>query len=531
MRYFFAHFEPIYIDLNKLTGNSFTKYLRLSQLLKKEINMKIANFLKSSFYLLTAILAAIGLSGCSHLSSYVRSCQDLEVSSATNAPLRDAPIASESAGYSIQTMPYRSTVSIDEIAGFNPHAGTLWPGALIQRASLHDGVFASIVTARRPLTITISDISGNNVRSSEKVQKPDYASTEAARLKLVNQGLISPAKFSYTETEFYSLEEAMLKIGASANWLGGSLKASLDSDKYSEQHNLIVRFTQENYTVSIEPPSSPVSYFGSGTTVEDLLPYSNPTNNPITYVQSVTYGRMAILIVSSSLEISKIKEAVDAAYTWASGSASANLSSDVSSMIQNNETKLLVIGGDSQLALKAAGPNVLNELRNFIQNGGSVAQALPISYRINYLANNKPALISFTTDYNRINKTEIPRIKDLTVDFDTNDDDKDDDTYLSVSINGNGKTYATYTQNGKNKYDDHSHHTERLTSNDVLFIRDLPSAKISIHIQPTRHDTWKFNYHLHGTTTDGRNYISGRDGITLNQDNRDLSDSLNVIQP
>jgi hypothetical protein len=177
----------------------------------------------------------------------------------------------------------------------------------------------------------------------------------------------------------------------------------------------------------------------------------------------------------------------------------------------------------------------LGALRDFIQTGGTVAQALPITYRINYLRNNRPALMSFTTDFNKINKTEIPQIKNLTINFHTlagNGSNKDGDTRASVSIHStSGKQYAGWTQQGEDEFGENSDKPFALSIQEPLLIRDLAAARISFHVEPNGSDTWRFNYSLTGITTDGRNYSSGRNGCEISDEHKDREDALQVIDP
>jgi hypothetical protein len=46
----------------------------------------------------------------------------------------------EANDYTITRTPFRTTLTVEELAGLNPNVGVLWPGALIQTASLKSGV-------------------------------------------------------------------------------------------------------------------------------------------------------------------------------------------------------------------------------------------------------------------------------------------------------------------------------------------------------------------------------------------------------
>ena len=97
------------------------------------------------------------------------------------------------------TTNFQSTLSVTELAGFNPNIGVIWPGALVQGSSLADGILAAINVERTPLILLLSTlgIPSGAAATPQKfinVFHPSAASIEAARSSLVQEGFVIPAK-------------------------------------------------------------------------------------------------------------------------------------------------------------------------------------------------------------------------------------------------------------------------------------------------------------------------------------------------
>jgi hypothetical protein len=108
-------------------------------------------------------------------------------------------------------------------------------------------------------------------------------------------------------------------------------------------------------------------------------------------------------------------------------------------------------------------------------------------------------------------------VNGLQVLFHTNDEDKDNDTGLSVTI-ANGSV-AEWHQTQNEKYVDNSDHVKELTPSAVR-LDALKSQLLEICISPNGNDTWRFNVTLTGTPSDGSRYVFSANSIELTQDNR-----------
>jgi len=426
---------------------------------------------------------------------------------------------------------YRTTINVTELAGFNPNIGTIWPGALVQGKSLKSGVLSPVNVARTPGTLLLSTLGtpsndGKTEPRSKQVDRPSAATIEDARVQMINNGFLVPAKLSQVFKEFSSIDHAMVQIGASASYLGSSIKASLDSDSYSSNRNVMVLFTQEYYTIAMDAPTSPTSYFSNEVVVEDLQPYANTGDNPLCYVQSVTYGRMGMLFASSSVDIETLKRSIEATVRWASGNFSAYVGSQEEKVAKASDVKMLLLGGspDSGLQLIPTTDQAIQTLADWIKqpitnSPRDIQLGLPISYKVNYLKDNAFAKLSFTTDYDKLASSPIPQLTDWVVTFVTGNNDKDFDTGLVVEVFSGSRLIANYAENGR-KFDNGSSITVRLSKVDKMYERDKGNIRFHVRINPNGNDTWEFQFVVSATSTGGGGF--SRSGpMRLSEGNRD----------
>ena len=432
----------------------------------------------------------------------------------------------------VTTDTYHSALTVTELAGFNPNIGVIWPGALVQGSSLKTGVLAAINTERTDGTILLSTLGipsggGKTKPLSALVSQPSAATIEQARSGLIQNGFVVPAKLGQIFKQFYSLDHAMIEVGASASYLGSSIKAQLDLDKFKTQSNVMVWFTQEYYTVAMDAPTSPISYFGASVTAGSLQPYANTSDNPIGYVQSVTYGRLGLLLASSSESYDNLERSIKAAVSFYGGNADASYGDAEKKIVRESDIKMLLMGGspDKALRLVPTTQQALDTMQAWINQPitatpGDIQLGVPISYRVNYLKDNQLALLSFSTDYDRVSSSPIPKYTNWSITFNTADDDKDNDTALTVEVYNGNTLIATHSENGQT-FDNGSSITRGLDQVQTLYVKDATNIRLHIRIDPNGNDTWNFAYALTASNSGGGANFAKNGSMRLSQDNRD----------
>jgi hypothetical protein len=364
------------------------------------------------------------------------------------------------------------TASFENIIAFDPYAGVLYPGALIQGRSVKNGVLIPVSLARPQGTLTLSDLTFRGSKPQYSITVPDigFGQVTEGIKKLVSQPLEGhqPAYTTYSMEEFTSLDEGFMKVGVAGSWLSGSVRASLESKNLSSSSNLIVSIVQRYYTVAYSAPSSIDGFFKMvektwipswgtekgkkqtyfapvGSIESNIWPSqdSNPTNgNPPCYVSSVSYGRAAYLIISSNASTASLKAALQAEFKSIAAQGQTTLDIEQRHLLNQASIQMIVIGGSGE----AAGNFISGQLvapsfdavsawllagREFSANSPGV----PISYQLRWLSDNSVASMSFTTRYTIKDCHADPvQVVKLEISVATRKDDKDREEGLKMEF-------------------------------------------------------------------------------------------------
>lgn len=295
---------------------------------------------------------------------------------------------------------YTGTALYETLVSFDPNADSIWPGALTQTKTLPQGLAAPIALPRRPGTLTLGDATTGGVYS-KKVDAPSLATTRKAIDELVKQdGVHLAAKSNYLAETAHSMNEASLKLGVSASWMNGSVKANFAGSWVSKKTTMVVRFVQAYYTVSFEAPPSPEKVFGPRVTAKDAEPYMAPGNAP-GYVSSVTYGRMLVMKVESDENERDLRAALDLAFS----KVKVEMDASSKEVLRNSSVSVFVLGGSPDDAARIQSSNTEDRataLAEYIQRGASYDPTSPgvaISYTVRHLADNETIKVASTIDY------------------------------------------------------------------------------------------------------------------------------------
>lgn len=165
----------------------------------------------------------------------------------------------------------------------------------------------------------------------------------------------------------------------------------------SSSTKLLVDFTQAYYTVDVDVPGRPSDLFAPEVTVDDLA-RSMGEGNPPMYVQSITFGRRAVLSVESDRTSEEVTAALDLTLN-ALIDASLQLDMHTRSIIDSLEMKVFVLGGAGEAGVKSI--EGFDGLVKYIQEGADYSASspgAPIAYKLAYL-DNMAAEFAYTTDY------------------------------------------------------------------------------------------------------------------------------------
>jgi thiol-activated cytolysin len=301
------------------------------------------------------------------------------------------------------TQNYSLTKVPSEFVLLSPNADVLWPGSLVQGKSMAAGVLDPIPVKRAPGTITLSIASSAAGQFSKKLDEPSLSSAIQAQNDILAgfQGK-TPAMFSIEVESVFSNEQLAVAVDAQASGTTWSAAASLKIDTSSNKSHVLIKFSQQYYTMAFDPPQGPAGVFDPSVTAKDLGPYVG-AGNPAVYVSSVTYGRIFYLMFESSESQTKLEAAVSGSYSGGAISANATASADWQNTINTATIKSYAIGGSAQSAIDAASAGAqYDKVLAFLKKGANFDvnnPGVPISYELRNLLDASEVRLALTTDY------------------------------------------------------------------------------------------------------------------------------------
>lgn len=106
-------------------------------------------------------------------------------------------------------------------------------------------------------------------------------------------------------------------------------------------------------------------------------------------------------------------------------------------------------------------------------------------------------------------------VSNLQVTFHTNDENKDHDTGVAVTI----QNVTQWQQTQDEEFTNGSDHVKLLNPSSVP-LSSLTGHPLELCISPVGNDTWRFNMTLSGNRSDGQRYFFSANSIELSQNNR-----------
>jgi hypothetical protein len=199
----------------------------------------------------------------------------------------------------------------------------------------------------------------------------------------------------------------------------------------------VVTYTQQYYTVDLNAPANPSSVLASSVPLSDVESHMDDAHPP-TYVSSVTYGRLVIFTFESEYSSEEMSAALAFAYSGGVD-VSGSVSVSYEDIISNAKITAFILGGDAGTAVQAI--NSYDALIAFIQAGGNYSvdsPGAPIAYKLNYLADNSPARMSETDNYDVQNCTRVSQQVQVTLDSIEVDGGGDLQIYGDITAVGTG---------------------------------------------------------------------------------------------
>ncbi len=268
----------------------------------------------------------------------------------------------------------------------------IFPGNIIQGKYLKDGRLNSIGEFKRqPLTILLK----NATRSkSVAVETP----TRETLTKAVNGNdyyfYFDPPQFTVVNSvRSYSKTQSLLSLGLNANWLVADIDTKFTVTNEVGKSTVFIMLKQIYYTASIGYPDKPSKFFDKKVSAKDLK-NTFSKENPPAYINSVSYGRIAIAKITSSYTKDEIIALLNAKFNVISG----GITSQQMQILSSCEYSVVAAGGP------AIDTWNIDKLSDYFTGGDVFSDrsgAVPVAYTANYFIDNSPFITHTVTEYTK----------------------------------------------------------------------------------------------------------------------------------
>ncbi|MDF1698954.1 MAG: thiol-activated cytolysin family protein [Saprospiraceae bacterium] len=302
-------------------------------------------------------------------------------------------------------------VSVEDALGgengfslFSPNANVVYPGNLIQGASLYKASPDEILAKRSGGEITISILDGADV-SSVEIEEVTLGKVTTAANQILNgkdAESVIPANFQFSKSIIQSEKEFALRVKADYDNAWASVSGSLSFSNNSTYSRMMVTLQQTFYTLSFTAPYNVEGFFAPDADPEDLERFIGPGNPPC-YISSVNYGRIFYMLIESSASESELSAAVEASFEGLTSSGGGSVEVDNFENIEEVNIKIFALGGDAATTLGAGGitKNNLGELNDILVKATDIRTAVPISFKAQSVKTNEVVAVQLATDYEK----------------------------------------------------------------------------------------------------------------------------------
>lgn len=327
----------------------------------------------------------------------------------------------EDKAYKITRTKYSITETPVEIVSFAPVNG-FYPGGIVQGEGLALGLGSiqevSVPRAKRaPLVISTNLPTGNNFR---EIASPSATTVSSAigDLMAKNNKAQWGSSATFTIKDNFNEEQVAMDLGIDASYMAAEIHGAFKSDRLKSKHSVAAAFVEKAFTAQadFEGRSRREAFFNSAFTVKDALALYQkgeiaPDNLPA-YIKSVTYGRVMIFNLTSTLSSEEMRVAIDLAYKGAVVKAKSNNLFSSKAKAATFDLTVTAVGGPQgnfQSLVPGAGiEDVMAVMSDYLSRPAPLTTMVPISYTANTLREDKLAAMTKTTEYTVTKYTPNP---------------------------------------------------------------------------------------------------------------------------
>jgi thiol-activated cytolysin len=281
---------------------------------------------------------------------------------------------------------------------FNPNASVIYPGSLLQGKSLRQATPDVIAVDRAGGTISY-DLNNGNLSSSFTVDEVKKSTIQNAMNQIIAGAPEElPANFVFKYSQVHSEQALALQLGIDYESAFLDISSDLSFSSGSDLNRILVELNQNFYTMSFDIPTSTEDLFAPSVTPEDLARYVQE-GNPATYISDVTYGRVYYMLIESTSSYTEMEAEISASFSGVTNSASADISGNSLSKLDNLKIKVMAFGGEASTSLLTVGETDLNILVDLLAESTTISTGLPISYVVRSVLTNQIVSVQLATEY------------------------------------------------------------------------------------------------------------------------------------
>lgn len=313
--------------------------------------------------------------------------------------------------YEVTRTPYSLTDTAAAIVSFEPVNG-FWLGGLVQENGLSLGLTGireiGVEKSKRASFTISSDLSmANNYRV---VNEPSKSSVSSAIASLIQGSARGGGAQNFEAVDNYSEEQVAYELGMNASYLGASLKGAFKSNRSRVKNSITAVFIERAFTLQadFEGRTRRKAFFNDMFTVEDarsLTAQGAVSNGNLPgYVKSITYGRIVVFTMSSTLSEEAMGTSVEAradakGFGVKTGGVHSNELQETTF-----DLRVTMLGGErksfSPLITSVSGfEELLKVMNGHLAAEVPLSTMVPISYTINTLRDGQLMKLARTTEY------------------------------------------------------------------------------------------------------------------------------------
>ena len=269
---------------------------------------------------------------------------------------------------------------------YDPNVSVVYPGSLLQGASLNNATPDVIAVKRAGGTVSIDIINGSGSVFVNINEIKKSTVTQALNNIINNNNKVMPARFTFQHELVKTKEELSLALGLNVEVSPVTIVSNLLFSNMSTANHYLVTLKQTFFTMSYDIPYNYSNFFDTCVKPLDLAKYVY-RSNPACYVSDVTYGRVFYLLIESTSSKQQITSAINMSFDGVP--VSGNIDANYLSTLENLSIKVVALGGSTTSTFSAINSTTLSSLTTLLGQSSDLKTGVPLSYVVRTVYNNK----------------------------------------------------------------------------------------------------------------------------------------------